>query len=326
LSAVNGQTLNPYGPGVFDPSGSSTGSGVSVAANLAAVAVGTETLGSIISPSGWNSAVGIRPTLGLVSRDGIIPITHSQDTAGPIGRSVTDVAVLLGTLAGVDRNDPVTAASEGQIPVNYTQFLNANGLQGKRIGVVRRPLLEPDFLTLHPLPVVENALVDMKRLGATLVEDLDMSANISSLFELWGDNPPGILMYEFQTAIEKYFASLGEKAPVKTLEELIAFNAAHAEEAIPLGQDLFELSLEFGDRLGSPEYLRQLNEGLRLMGKDGFDALLQANNLDALVFTEAWASLGAIPGYPSISVRPATMTRGIRFRLSFWRVPTPSRS
>ena len=302
FSAINGQTLNPYGPGEFDPVGSSTGSAVTVSANLAPIAIGTETLGSIMSPSWANSVVGIRPTLGLVSRDGIIPITHSQDTAGPMTRSVTDAAILLGAMAGVDPNDPATAASQGQIPSNYTQFLRTDGLQGKRIGVVRHPVLQPDFLLPHSLPVLEQALTDLQQLGATLVDDLDMSASMFALFDLWGPNPPPVLTFEFESNIEKYFESLGEDAPVKTLGELIAFNAANADEAIPFGQSLLELAAEFGDMLDSPEYQQQLNDALRLMGPEGFDMLLESNNLDALVFTEAWSSFGAIPGYPSITV------------------------
>jgi hypothetical protein len=152
-----------------------------------------------------------------------------------------------------------------------------------------------------------------------------MSANLFPLFELWGDNPPMdpplVLAYEFKTDIETYLGSLGENAPVKTLEELIAFNAANAEEAIPNGQDLFELSLELGDQLDSPEYLRQLNEGKRLMGTEGFQAVLEANNLDALVFTEAWSSLGAIPGYPSISVPAGYDERGHPIPIEFLAGP-----
>ena len=303
FSAVGGQTLNPYGPGEISPFGSSAGSAVAVASNLAAVAVGTETLGSIIAPSSINSVVGIRPTLGLISRDGIIPIAASQDTAGPISRTVEDAAIMLGAMAGVDPNDPATAASAGRVPADYTQFLDPNGLTGKRLGIVRHPILNaPDFISESRLAAAEQAFAELDRLGAVVIDDLDMSSSFFPTFELWGPDVPAVLTYEFYSGIADYLASLGESAPAETLADIIAFNTANADEAIPFGQNILEASEATGGDLTSPIYQEQLESGLRLFGPEGFDALIESHDLDALVFADIWSAFGAIPGYPSISV------------------------
>ena len=322
FSALGGQTLNPYGPGDFDPFGSSAGSAVAVAANLASVAVGTETQGSIISPASINGVVGIRPTLGLISRDGIVPITFSQDTAGPIARTVADASVLLGAMAGVDPNDPATTVSAGQIPDSYTQFLNPAGLKGKRLGVVRNPVLQaPDFIAENKLPLVENAIAAMQEQGAIVVDDLDLSTSLFGLFDLWGDDLPAVLSHEFVPALEGYLASLGDNAPVKTLAEIVAFNDANAAEAIPFGQSILEASLATEGNLESPTYVEQLEAGVRLMAAEGLDVLMETNNLDALVFSDTWSALGAVPGYPSISVPAGFDDTGLPASIEFLGLP-----
>lgn len=169
FSAVGGQTLNPYGPGEFDVGGSSSGPAAAIAANLAAISIGTETSGSILSPASNNSLVGIKPTVGLISRDGIIPISATQDTAGPITRTVEDAAILLGALTGIDPTDPATAASEGQFFDDYTPFLNSDGLVGARLGVLRDPFFS-QFLSEDELTLAEQAFDDLERLGAELVD------------------------------------------------------------------------------------------------------------------------------------------------------------
>ncbi len=326
FSALGGQVLNPYGPGDFSPFGSSAGSAAAVAANLAAATVGTETLGSIISPATINGVVGIRPTLGLISRDGVIPIAPTQDTAGPITRTVTDAAIMLGAMTGVDPKDPATAASEGQFHRDYTPFLKADGLQGKRLGVIRSPvLMAPDFLPEGKLALANQAIAELSRLGATVVEDLDLSDSLFPLFDLWGDDLPAVLSYEFPGALADYLATLGDNAPAKDLAEIMAFNEANAAEAIPFGQSIFAESLATGGDLTSEVYLQQLEAGLRLLGPEGFEALLEANNLDALVLADTWSAMGAVPGLPSISVPAGYDERGepgsIEFLAGAFREP-----
>jgi amidase len=300
FSAVGGQTLNPYGPGVLSPSGSSTGSAVSVAANLVAAAVGTDTTGSIVSPARANSVVGLRPTVGLVSRDGIIPISHTQDTAGPLTRTVTDAAIMLSALAGIDPNDPATQASQGKTPTSYTQFLKLDGLQGKRIGIVR----DRTTITIRPadLPLADAAFDALEQGGAQLVDNINLGSNVSALFSLWGPDIPKTLSHEFAHGIEKYLASLGENAPARTLAEIVAFNRANVERAIPFGQEVLETSLATGGDLNDPSYTAQRDEGIRLIGRDGINALLDVYNLDALAFPYDWAGIGAVAGYPAIQV------------------------
>ncbi|MCL6446205.1 MAG: CapA family protein [Alicyclobacillus sp.] len=239
-SSRGGQVLNPYGPGKFDVGGSSSGSAAAVAANLATAAVGTETSGSILSPASQNSLVGIKPTVGLISRSGIIPIAHSQDTAGPIARTVADAAVLLGVLTGIDPADPATRASFGRTHADYTLFLDPNGLRGARIGVPRKRFFgyspEADRL-------VEDALEVMRREGAVIVDPAD----IPHADEL-GEHEWTVLLYEFKADLTAYLASLGPAAPVKTLRDVIAFNERNRERAMPyFGQDLKKIARQTVD-------------------------------------------------------------------------------
>ena len=308
FSALGGQTLNPYDPG-FDVGGSSSGPGAAVAANLVTVAVGTETSGSILSPSSRNSIVGIKPTVGLVSRDGIIPIAASQDTAGPMARTVTDAAILLGALTGVDPNDPATAASEGQFLTDYTPFLDPEGLEGKRLGVFRdifTSRLSPDELIL-----AETAFAELESLGA---EVLDPVA-IESASEISGFD---VLLYEFNDGVENYLESLGPDAPADSLEDIIAFNRENPDERIPYGQGIFLLSEETGGDLSDPAYLEARANDIRLARTEGIDALLEELDLDAILLpNNSEAGIGARAGYPSITVPAGYGETGEPFGLTF---------
>lgn len=311
FSAVGGQTLNPYGPGEFDVGGSSSGSAAAVAANLAPIAIGTETSGSILSPASSNSVVGIKPTVGLISRDGIIPISATQDTAGPIARTVEDAAILLGALTGIDPNDPATAASEGLFFEDYTQFLNADGLEGAKLGVLRDPFFTA-FLADDELALAEQAFDDLADLGAELID-----VELPNLDELFGLDF-NVLFYEFNVGIEDYLASLGDDAPAATLADIVAFNEANADAAIPFGQGVFEVSLATGGDLTDPAYLESLATGIRVTATEGVDVLLESLDLDALLFPNNIAAIsGARPGYPSITVPAGYTDAGEPFGLTF---------
>ena len=324
-SGRGGQVKNPY---ALDRNacGSSSGSGAAGAANLAAVTIGTETDGSIVCPSSINGLVGIKPTIGLVSRTGIIPISHTQDTAGPMTRTVADAAVLLGAIAGVDPADAVTKDSVAKGSRDYSSSLDVNGLKGARIGVVRKgvtgysPVVDRLF---------EAAIGDLKRLGAEIVDPAD----IPTINDL-GASELTVLLYELKADLNKYLAGLGAKAPVHTLEEVIAFNKAHAAKEMPFfGQELFEQAQAKGP-LTDKVYLDALARGTRLSRKEGIDAVMDKLKLDALVAPTtgpAWltdhvngdsfggssSALAAIAGYPDITV-PAGNALGLPVGLSFF--------
>jgi amidase len=331
-SARGGQTRNPYALD-RNPCGSSSGSGAAAAANLCAVAVGTETDGSIVCPANANGVVGIKPTLGLVSRAGIIPIAHSQDTAGPMARTVTDAAILLGTLVGADPDDPATAASRGKGLGDYTKLLDPKGLAGARIGVVRKLFGFSDAVD----KLMNEAIEVMKRQGATIVDPADIET-----LDQMGDAELAVLLYELKTDLNTYLAQLGSGAPVRSLEEAIAFNEQHREREMPyFGQDLFIKAQAKGSLYGK-EYLDALEKCKRLMRTEGIDAVMGKFKLDALVAptgAPAWLTdlvdgdhdLGgsstpaAVAGYPNISV-PAGFVFGLPVGISFfgraWSEPT----
>lgn len=274
-SARGGQTRNPY---ALDrsPCGSSSGSAAAVAANFCAAALGTETDGSITCPSSACGVVGIKPTVGLVSRAGVVPISHSQDTVGPHGRTVADAAAVLGALTGVDPRDPATQASEGKFFTDYTRFLDANGLRGTRIGVPRKPYYGYNA-KLDAL--AEAALKVMRDAGATVVDPAEIATA-----ETIATDPAefDVLLYEFKADLNAYLATRSG-VPVRTLEEAIAFNKEHAAEEMPFfGQELFELAQEKGP-LTDPAYVAAREKSLRLSRTEGLDAVLDANQLDALV-------------------------------------------
>ncbi|MBD1833208.1 amidase [Cyanobacteria bacterium FACHB-472] len=321
-SSLNGYTFNPYNPvplpggdgrAILSPGGSSAGSAAAVAANLVTVAIGTETSGSILSPGNQNSVVGIKPTVGLVSRDGIIPIAASQDTAGPFGRTVTDAAILLGALTGVDSNDPATLTSAGKFYSDYTPFLKADALKGARIGVPKD--FYWDSLSDEEKTIAEEAIAIMESMGAEIID-----ANISTAREL-STFSSSVLTYEFKRDLNAYLASLGADAPVKTLADVIAFNEANAEIALKYGQtralasEAIDLSPASDDTI---KYLSDRVTDLRLAKEQGLDLLIDTYDLDAVLFTGTrGASIGAKAGYPTIIVPAGYQANLAPFGISF---------
>jgi amidase len=321
-SARGGQCRNPYALD-RNPCGSSSGSGVAVSASLVPLAVGTETDGSIVCPATNCGIVGIKPTVGLVSRRGIIPISHSQDTAGPMARTVADAAALLTALAGADPGDPATASGRDRAG-DYTKALDANGLRGARIGVAR------NLAGFHPDTdrLFEEAVAEMRGRGAEIVDPADVP-NVKEL----GDPEFEVLLYEFKAGLEAYFVSLGPKAPVRTLAEVIAFNERNRDREMPFfGQELFVKAQEKGP-LSTPAYREALETCARLSRKEGLDAVLDRHRLDALVAptgAPAWvidpvsgdhfvggnSTPAAVSGYPSLSV-PMGFVFGLPVGLSF---------
>ncbi len=306
-SGVGGQTRNPY---VLDrnPCGSSSGSGVAVAASLCALAIGTETNGSIVCPANNNGIVGLKPTVGLVSRSGIIPISFTQDTAGPMGRTVEDVAICLGALAGVDAADAKTLAAPGNLRADYAAFLKADGLRGKRIGLMK------NLMGYHYRvdALMEQATAFLKSQGAEVVEVTGPKEGTieNDSFE--------VMLYEFKDGLNRYFAGLGAGAPVKDVAELIEFNKKDPVELRWFDQRLLEQAQEKG-ALDAAEYKKALEAMLRAARDEGIDKLIVEFKLDALMaptgtpawktdrvdgdhFTGSSSSLAAIAGYPSITV------------------------
>jgi amidase len=323
-SARGGQTRNPY---VLDrnPSGSSSGSAVAVAANLCSLAVGTETDGSILSPSSLCGIVGIKPTVGLVSRRGIIPIAHSQDTAGPMARTVRDAAILLGALAGEDPADAATQSCRDKVPADYTVFLDSHGLAGARIGVARR-LFQPDSPAAR---VLETAINRIRNLDAVLVDPCD-----DPPLNRFGEAEMTVMLYEFKADLNAYLASLGPRAPVRSLAELIEFNERNKDREMPhFGQELF-IQAQAKGPLTDGAYLEALGQCRRLARQEGIDGLMDRHQLDALVAPSGGpagktdflygdrdvggsSSPAAVAGYPSITV-PAGQVFGLPVGLSFF--------
>jgi amidase len=294
-SGRGGQTNNPYWLDQ-NPCGSSSGSGVSVSANLAAAAVGTETNGSIICPAVTNGVVGLKPTVGLVSRSGIIPISHTQDTSGPMTRTVTDAAIMLTAMAGTDKSDPATAEADKRNAADYTKFHDRNGLKGARLGLVTFPPQRPMMLEAYK-SYFEPLFEKLRQAGATLVEvkfpDFGPNAGTDRL---------AVLQFEFKADLNKYLAARGSK--YKTLEDLIKFNDENKEKEMPkFAQEIFTASLARGD-LSDKTYLDALERVHKQTREDGIDKLLADNKLDALVGPTAGAawSIAAVAGYPSITV------------------------
>jgi amidase len=308
-SGRGGQTRNPY---VLDrnPCGSSSGTGAAISANLAAMGVGTETDGSIICPSSINGLVGIKPTVGLVSRSGIIPISASQDTAGPMTRTVADAAALLSVLADVDDRDGATAASKGKGAADYTKFLDANALKGARIGVAR------NMAGFHPMvdATFEAAIAALKKAGAVIVDPADVPT-VGKYDEAENE----VLLYEFKDGINAYLKSRGSTTKMATLEDLIAFNKQNATKEMPwFGQEQFERAQAKGP-LTDETYRAALTKCRTLSRTEGVDAVIAKHQLDAIIapsngptwptdylngdhFTGGNTSVAAVAGYPSITV------------------------
>ena len=323
-SGRGGQTKNPYALD-RNPCGSSSGSGAAASANFCAAAIGTETDGSIVCPSSANGLVGIKPTVGLVSRSGIIPISHSQDGAGPMCRTVRDAAILLGALTGVDAEDSATAASKGKSFTDYTQFLKPDGLRGARIGVVRKTFGFMDAVD----KLMEAALEAMKKEGAILVDPVEIETAGK-----WGDTELTVFMYELKADLNAYLARPEFNPPVKTLKEIIEFNEKNREKEMPyFGQDFF-LKAEAKGPLSEKEYVDALEKNHQLARKEGIDATMGKHNLDAMVGPTggpAWltdlvdgdhfgggsSSAAAVAGYPNVSV-PAGFVFGMPVGISFF--------
>ncbi len=324
-SSRGGQCRNPYALD-RNTSGSSSGSAAAVAASLCAAAVGSETDGSIVSPSSICGIVGIKPTVGLLSRAGIIPISHTQDTAGPMARTVADAALLLGAMTGVDERDEATRASRGKALADYTPFLDPHGLKGARIGVYL-----PRSLAKNPWtnPVLAAAVAAMRAAGATVVEGVRMPSEGKA-----GNSEYQVLLYEFKADLNRYLAELGDRAPVRSLKEAIAFNEAHKERVMPwFGQEIF-LEAEAKGPLTEPAYRKALAACRKTSREQGIDAMLAAHRLDAVVAPTggpAWlidlvngdsetggsSAPAAVAGYPSITV-PAGFACGLPVGISFF--------
>lgn len=331
-SGRGGQCRNPYALD-RNPCGSSSGSGVAIASNLGAIAIGTETDGSIVCPSTRNGIVGIKPTVGLISRSGIIPISHIQDTAGPMARTVRDGAVMLGTLTGEDRRDSATTASEGKSYSDYTSFLEREGMRNARIGVVRNfPGFDNRVLTL-----LEEAISAMASDGAIIVDPADVPN-----MEKYGESEFEAMMYEFKAGLNTYLANLGPAAPVKNLSEIIAFNEENQDRSMPFfGQEILIASDEKGP-LSDSAYNDALSNNRRYSRSEGIDSVMNQHSLDALVAptgNPAWLTdhingdqgsgyssrPAAVAGYPSITV-PMGFVAGLPVGISFfgraWSEPT----
>ena len=306
-SARGGQCMNPYDRD-RSPCGSSSGSGVAVSANLSPVAVGTETDGSIVCPSSINGIVGIKPTVGLVSRAGVVPVSHSQDTPGPMARTVADAAALLTEMAGADPRDAATAAA--RVEPDYAAILDPGGLRDARIGVARKLAGFNDRVDR----LFEEALDAMRGLGAEIVDPAD----VPHADEL-EDPELEVFLYEFKADLEAYLGSYGPTQPHRALADLIAFNAEHAHAEMPFfGQELFERAEEKGP-LSEPAYLESLENCRRLSRAEGIDAVMDEHRLDALVAPSnapAWridhangdhyaggnTTPAAVAGYPTVTV------------------------
>jgi amidase len=323
-SSRGGQTKNPYALD-RNPCGSSSGTGSAIAASLGAIGVGTETNGSIMCPAAVNGIVGLKPTVGLVSRQGVIPIAASQDTAGPMARTVTDAALLLTALAGSDPADPAGAAAAGKIAADYTTYLRADALKGKRIGVLRQAMdYHPDVDA-----AMEKSIAAIKAAGA-VVEDVKVAT--------WGKfREPSfeVLQYEFKDGVAAYLKAAG--SPHTSLKALIDWNAAHASTVMPIfGQELFEKSEKKGP-LTDAAYVKARDEAKRLAGKEGLLAVLAANKLDAVIspttgpawptdhilgdhFVGAGYGIAAVAGTPSLTV-PMGESHGLPLGITFMARP-----
>lgn len=320
-SGRGGQTKNPYALD-RNPCGSSSGSGAAVAANLCAAAIGTETDGSIVCPSSANSLVGIKPTVGLIRGSGIIPIAHSQDTAGPMTRTVRDGAIILGALASTN---PREHTNRLPAPVDYTQYLDKDGLRGMRLGIARKHFGFNDRVD----KLMNDLLAEMKKMGAMLVDPADIPT--SGKFD---DSEFEVLLYEFKADLNAYLAGLGPQAPVRSLKDVIEFNEKNRDREMPyFGQDIM-IKAEAKGPLTSKAYIQALRKNHLLTRSQGIDFVMKKHRLDALVaptggpswptdwingdhFTGGYSSASAVAGYPHITV-PAGYVFGMPVGISFF--------
>lgn len=308
-SALGGQVLNPYGQ-AFDVGGSSSGTGAAVAANLAAAGVGTETSGSILSPAAANSLIGIKPTVGVLSRGGLIPLAHSQDTAGPMARTVQDAVLLLNAMTGVDEDDEETVWSQGDVKKDYTVYLKRGGLRNARLGVDRTFL---ESLSEEKVKLFDRALKKMMEKGATVLDPV----TIDSAEKL--ENRQSSVMYrEFKFDINRYLEKLPETAPVHSLADIINFNKDHPEAELKYGQAVLTKAESLSSDLGNRQYLADRADDIRLSRKEGLDATIKSRHLDALVFVGyLGCDIAAKAGYPSITVPAGYTDDGEPFGITF---------
>jgi amidase len=331
-SGRGGLTKNPYALD-RNPCGSSSGTGAGISANLCALGIGTETDGSIVCPSSSNGLAGIKPTVGLVSRGGIIPISHSQDGAGPMCRTVRDAAILLGALTGLDPQDSATAASQGRSSTDYAQFCAPNGLKGARVGVARKYFGFSDAVDA----LMEQSLDVMQKQGATLIDPADIET-----LGKFDETEILVFMYELKADLNAYLARLGPNTPVRTLKDIIDFNDRNRHDEMPyFGQDLF-LKAEAKGPLTEKAYLDALDKNHLLARTEGIDATMGKHQLDAIVAPTggpAWltdlvngdhvaggsSNAAAVAGYPNINVT-AGFISGLPVGISFfgraWSEPT----
>jgi len=296
-SSRGGQVLNPYGPNKFDVGGSSSGSGAAVSCNFVTIGIGTETSGSILSPASQNSLVGIKPTIGLISRTGIIPISHSQDTAGPMARCVKDAVLLLNVLSSVDENDPITLTNKNK-KVNYTQFLDETGVKDARIGVCRDVYFE--YLSEEKREILNEAVQKLSDLGGVVKDTI-----IPTSKEKWSYD---VLVYEFKNDLNAYLSKLDESIKTKTLTDIINYNLSNEELMLKYGQTILLEADKTSGTLTEKAYIEALEKDIYLSRLAGIDKIMDEENLDVLVFPNNFgAAIPAKAGYPSITV-PAGYT------------------
>ncbi|SFD76831.1 amidase [Paenibacillus catalpae] len=302
-SSRGGLTLNPYGPGELFVGGSSSGSGAAVAANLCAAAIGTETSGSIISPSSQNNIVGIKPTIGLVSRSGIIPISQAQDSAGPMTRTVRDAAILLGAMTAVDRADAAMDGEGRAAYTDYTAFLEINGLKGARIGIPRHYYQALDEARAD---IIKRAISLCAERGAIIVDPVSLPCENAK----WDWD---VMRFEFKKGLNDYLAKAGTGASVRTLDELIAYNEANRDVALQYGQGTLIWSNETSGALTEQEYLESLRSNREIARNQGIDYAVREYKLDALLFlgNEEGMDISARAGYPAITVPGGYAETGI---------------
>jgi amidase len=308
-SSRGGQVLNPYGPGEFIVGGSSSGSGAAIAANLAAVAVGTETSGSILSPASQNSLVGIKPTVGLISRRGIIPISHTQDTAGPMARTVKDAVLLLNVLSGPDDMDPITLTNSMCAHLDFTTFLQEEGLKGKRLGIVREGFF--DYLSEEKRTIMENAIKKLTEFGAIVIDNLE----IPSMKRQWSYD---VLTYDFKADLNGYLKNLPASFPIRTLKDVIDFNLRNEEKTMKYGQKILLKAEDTSGTLTEAAYIKALEEDIYFSTEQGIDLVMKEYELDAIVSPNNFgASIPAKAGYPSITVPAGYCPKGEPVGITF---------
>ncbi|SDY75783.1 amidase family protein [Bacillus sp. 166amftsu] len=311
-SSRGGQVINPYrsGDDDFFVGGSSTGSAIAVTANFTVLSVGTETDASILSPAVQNSVVGIKPTVGLISRRGIIPFTYSQDTAGPFARTVTDAAILLGSLTGIDQLDPATYKSEGRAQQDYTVYLDSNGLRSAKIGVFNKASEGYYESGEYDEELFQNAVQVLRNEGATVLEDIE----IPSFHREWSW---GVSSYELKHSLDNYLSKLPSNIPVHSISELIAFNKGIEEKALKYGQKRLKMGKDFPNTLRNPQYLNAKLEDLYFSQEQGIDFALKKYGLDAILFPSYIGStICAKAGYPSIAIPAGYRNSGRPFGIT----------